>query len=114
VSQFAAAPFRDCERLHPGGSSGEIIFDSKPEVSSLYFEPPPTDLVFWQGLLDLMRQTTSVIHWDGDDCTLLVADPAVIPHLSLEITESFGDPQVVTSAEDIIAAIERSTGKRLV
>ncbi len=82
------------------------VDDDATDIDGFTVNSPPGDSdEFWEGLLLVLRQTSSVLYWsDG----AVVADAAVIAELPPDMIEVVGTPKVVGSAQDIIDAIEGS------
>ncbi len=77
-------------------------------IRSFGVNRPPANLVFWDLILQVLRDTPSVIYWPGYGTVACVANPAVIREMPPDMVEALGYPLVVSRGNEILAAIERS------
>jgi hypothetical protein len=91
---------------YPDGGRGYLSVDDTPMVKGLAVNRAPTHPDFWQGILDVLSQTTSVLFWPGSGC--VVASAAVVPDLPKDLIISVGAPTVVTRPEQILETIQSS------
>ncbi len=75
-------------------------------LKSLHVARPCGDLRLWQALLSVLRMGFAVIYWPGGPP--VVADEVVAAALPNDITDSLGEPRVVTSAEELLQLIMES------
>jgi hypothetical protein len=67
---------------------------------------PCKDPRLWDALLTILRMGHVVLYYP--DCKgPIVADESVVPHLPASMSEGFGEPRIVTSADQIVEAIRR-------
>jgi hypothetical protein len=91
---------------YPDGGSGFDYIDEEVEITNFAVNRPPISPAFWEAMLDILRQTPSVLYWPGDGC--VVADAAVIEQLPPDLIESLGTPTVVSTGAEILACIQRA------
>jgi hypothetical protein len=48
---------------HPDGSHGDLYIDEGPLIEDFLVNRPPSDQAFWDGLLEVLRCTSSVLFW---------------------------------------------------
>lgn len=103
VSPFAVRENRGDEegegrwRLFGIGSHTTMSMDDGAMVEGLAINRPAGPPEFWEALLDVMRQTSTVLYWPGEGAA--VADAAVIPHLPPELVKGVGGVTVTTIEE---------------
>lgn len=73
-----------------------------------YFYGP----TFYQRVVELLKASGGVVYWGSDTPSLLVGDPAVIPHLSAHIVETFGPAHVVRTGQELSDMIADGTPPR--
>jgi hypothetical protein len=94
------------ELRYPDGGRGFLYIDDEAEIDNFSVNRPPSSPAFWEAILGILRQTTSVLYWAGNGC--VVADASVIPHIPTYLIEGVGEPTVVSTIEEILACIERA------
>lgn len=67
---------------------------------------PTSSPELWTALFEILRQTGSVLYWPGGGS--VVADEAVIPHLTPDIIKSLEPVMTARSPSEIADYIERS------
>jgi hypothetical protein len=81
--ETAFAPFiesRGDESWALTESNADVWIDTEPEISGfMVSRPPGENHPFWQAVFDLMRQTPTVLHWQGGGA--VVADESVVAHM---------------------------------
>lgn len=86
------------------GSLAEVWIDDGPMIGDFMVSRPPGDEhhPFWKGLLEIMQQTETVLHWPsiGPKPYCVVASEAVILHMPADMVETLGRPKIVTTPEE--------------
>lgn len=104
---FAERTDRAFWRLsYPDRGKGDLYMGDADEIDGFMVNRPPASDLFWEALLDILRQTSSVLYWAGDGAA--VADPSVIAHLPESMIESLGVPTVVGTTSEILDLIKRA------
>jgi hypothetical protein len=62
---------------------------------------------FFKALFEIMRQTHTLLWWDGCD-VMVTADESIMEHLPPDYIETYGVPPLVRSVEDIYAEIAKT------
>ncbi len=75
-------------------------------LQSLHVARPCGDLMLWQALFSVLRMGFVVIYWPGGPP--VVADEMVAAALPNDMTDSLGEPRVVTSAEELLQLLTES------
>lgn len=88
--------------------SDVVEVDGVSCVYGLVINRPPVSPEFWDGLIELMRRTPTVLLWPGDGVCSVVVNPDVIKELSPGQIESTGIPAVITTKEEISKYITES------
>ena len=91
---------------YPDGGRGDLSIDDTPMDKGLAVDRPPAHPDFWQGILDVLSRTTSVLFWPGSG--FVVASETVVPDLPKEFIDTVGKPTVITRPEQIVEVIKRS------
>ena len=66
---------------------------------------PPGYDEFWEAIVDVLRQTPSVLYWPGKGC--VIADPSVAAHLHPDLVAAVGTPTVTTDVAEILELIRK-------
>lgn len=90
--------------LKGGGST--LYMGEGAEITGFAVNRPPEYEEFWKAVMDVLRQTPSVLYWPGGGC--VVANPAVTKHLPDYLIEAKGKPEVTTDPLEILEIIVRS------
>lgn len=84
-----------------------IQLDDAPQVDGFGVNRPPgSDHPFWPALLNVLRETSSVLYWPGGGP--VITDKSVEASLPRGMIKALGPPKVVTSVEEIGQLIEES------
>jgi hypothetical protein len=92
--------------LYPDAGRGFVYIDAEPEITNFSVNRPPSSPPFWEAILDILRQTPSVLYWPGDGC--VIADAAVVEQMPPDMIKSLGAPTVVRTIAEILDCIARS------
>lgn len=80
-------------------SLADVWIDDDAEIGGFGVSRPPGDdnHPFWHALLDVMRQTQTVLHWPsvGPKPYCVVADESVIAHMPPDMLKILGTPKIV-------------------
>jgi hypothetical protein len=107
LGQYVAERRKNCWVLSfPDGGRSFLYIDDDNQVGDFSVNRPAASLELWQGLLDILRQTSTVLYWPGGGC--VVGNAAVIPHLPPDMIKSLGTPIVATDTQTILDMIKRS------
>ncbi len=91
----------------PNGGWSEIyIGGTESQVGGFMVTRSPDSPEFWNGLIEILKQTTSVLYWPGGPP--VVADASVIPHIPNGMIDSLGKPVVTTDSDKIRELIRNS------
>ncbi|HKT18525.1 MAG TPA: hypothetical protein VJR47_10815 [Stellaceae bacterium] len=93
-------------RLFGTGSHTTMSMDDGPMVEGLAINRPAGPPEFWEALLGVMRQTSTVFYWPGEGAA--VADAAVIPHLPPELVKGVGGVTVVSTIEELFDLMKKA------
>jgi len=87
-----------------------MYIDPTPEVSGFAINRPSGHPIFWDAILDVLRQTPSALFWPGvgPHPRVCVAHASAIPELPPYMIESLGYPTIVNSPEDVNECISLS------
>jgi hypothetical protein len=89
------------------GGAGDLYVDEDEDpVESFGVNRPAGDRRFWQGIVDVMKETGSVLYWPARIC--VVADESFVPHVPKDMVKALGQP-VVTADIDKILELIRTT-----
>jgi hypothetical protein len=94
-----------CKLSFPDGGGGEMFTDDDEETDGLMISGGSGRDIY-DALFNILRQTHSVLFWSFGGC--VVADPSVIPDIPEGLIESLGQPTIVKSGADIVAAVEQT------
>lgn len=89
---------REPDRWVLSDSLADVWIDDDPEIGGLGVSRPPGDEnhPFWRGLLEVMRQTPTVLFWPASGKpAALVAQASVITHMPPDMIEALGTPPVI-------------------
>jgi hypothetical protein len=88
------------------------IGEDEAETDGFMVSRPPgnEDHPFWAALLDVMRETQTVLHWptDGPKPHAVVANQSVIAHMPADMIKAVGTPAIVTKPGDFLERISDS------
>ena len=88
------------------------IGEDEVQTGGFMVSRPPGDEKhpFWQALLDIMRQTQTVLHWPtvGPLPHAVVANESVIAHMPADMLRILGRPNIVLKPEDFLHYILES------
>jgi hypothetical protein len=87
--------------VFPDGGGGEYGDEEGEEINGIYVNRPG-GLDLYRALFNILSRTPTALYWSPG---IVVADPAVIPDLPPDMIEAWGEPKVVKSGEEILAAI---------
>jgi hypothetical protein len=111
----ACAPFiesRSEDSWNLSDSLADVWIGTDAEIEGFGVSRPPGDEKhpFWQALLDIMRQTQTVLHWPtgGPLPHAVVADESVIAHMPADMLRIVGRPNVVQRPEEFWQRIAES------
>jgi hypothetical protein len=85
-------------QLHP---------DANNQIRSFGVNRPPGSPLFWEGILQVLREKPAVLYWPGDN-PIVVASEAMIEELPKDMVEALGMPTVVSTIEEILEKIRTS------
>jgi len=86
---------------------GSVLYvDDGDEVSGFLVNRPPGYDEFYEGIMEILQQTSSVFYWPGGGCVVANAD--VAKHMPEAFIEGLGEPTVVTDPSEIPELIENS------
>jgi hypothetical protein len=92
---------------YPDGGHCEVYVDATgSSISSFMVARPPASEEFWLSLFKLLQQTPSCLYWPGGGP--VIAQPFVRDRLPLQMIEGLGEPVVISTPEQIVAAIRNS------
>jgi hypothetical protein len=94
------------ELQFPDGGQCQMTVDYFSPSAGITVSRPPASLDFWDGILKLLKETTSCLYWPGGGPA--VANLSVREHLPADMIQGLGEPIVVKSSTQIIAAIKKS------
>jgi hypothetical protein len=89
----------------PDGGWSDLYLDPTDEISDFGINRPAGSPELWQGLFDILRETSGVAYWGSG---AVVADEGVIAHLPAGMAEIISPITVVTEPKAIQAAIRKS------
>jgi hypothetical protein len=88
-------------------SAGVVQLADKPKISGFGVNRPPgAEHPFWPALLDVLRETSSVLHWPGGGP--VVTSESVVPSVPEDVIDALGEPHIVTSIQEIFRLIDAS------
>ena len=94
----------------PDDGSGQVSvgYDeaNRNLVNSLGFNRPSSSPYFWNALIDILRQTDTVLYWAGEGA--VVARESTIANLPESFIEAIGTPTVTTDIQEIHRMIEKA------
>lgn len=107
LGQYAAERRDGCWvlRFSDGGQSF-LYIDDDSKVGDFSVNRPVASPELWQGLLDILRQTSAVLYWPGGGC--VVGNASVISQLPPDMIKSLGTPIVAANTQTILDMIKRS------
>ena len=79
---------------------GTLYLEDQPEIAGLTVNRPPGGDEFWTAVVEVLRQTPSVLYWGPGGA--VVADASVVAHLPASFIESVGMPAVTTDIAEIL------------
>jgi hypothetical protein len=104
--RFADRSDGECWRLKfPDGGETFILFEEGDEISDFNVNRPTGSKELWQGLFDILRETSGVLYW-GEGA--VVADEGVVAHLPADMVPVISPVTVVAEPTAIPAAIAKS------
>jgi len=92
-------------------ASTTIFIEDKLKISGFSANRPPSYSgfpKFWNAMFEILRQTRTIIFWPaakGPHPRCCVADLALVPDLSSDLTNALGKPAIVSAGAEIEAAI---------
>jgi len=91
-----------------GAGQATVHYDeaNRNLVSGLAFNRPSSSPYFWTVLIDILRQTDTVLFWAGEGS--VVAHQSMIANLPEGFLESIGTPTVTTDMQAIFKMIEKA------
>ena len=93
-------------------SLADVWIREDVQTSGFMVSRPPGDEKhpFWQALLDIMRETQTVLHWPsgGPLPHAVVANESVIAHMPADMLRVVGRPKIVHKPEDFWRCIVES------
>ena len=92
----------------PDGDKSELNLGPEPQIDGFMVNRPTGSPELWNGIIEILKRTSSVLYWPGEATACVVADAAVIPHLPPDMVESIGTPVVTTDSEKIQDVIRSS------
>jgi hypothetical protein len=86
-------------------SMATVFIPDEGPIPGLTITRPPDYPEFWQAIVDILRQTSSVLYWGRG---AVIADRALIPHLPTSFVEKLGAPTVTSDIKEILDLIRDS------
>lgn len=103
---------RSPDKWDISGGLAEIWISDSPECGGfMVSRPPGAHHPFWKALLEIMRQTETVLYWlsDGPKPYCVVANEAAIPLMPADMVEALGRPKIVEEPWEFCDAINESS-----
>jgi len=98
------------DRSNPGDwilrNGGTLYVKEGDEITGFAVNRPPEFEAFWQAIMEILQQTSSVFYWPGGGC--VVANAEVAKHLPNYLTDALGAPVVTTDPLEILELIRNS------
>ncbi len=107
LGQYVAERRDGCWVLSfPNGGRSYLYIDDDSEIGDCNVNRPAASPELWQGLLDILRQTSTVLYWPGGGCA--VGNASVIAQLPPDMIKSLSTPIVAADTQTILDMIKRS------
>ncbi len=92
-------------KRYQGGRS-ELRMSKDCPLAGVTISRPPQNISFWRDVLSFLKDTPSCLHWPGG--WPVIAQASVRDHLPPTMIEALGEPELVSTPEQIKEAIRES------